>query len=268
MRTSCRPPAVALLLVLVLAGCSDDSEPEAAAGASPSGARATPSASASAGPTTAPAPAASATASTDPPPPPAAVPSSAAPDPAPPAAPAGRPPAQVRPARLTGDGLDLPQGVVPFGTPVGSALPVLTAALGRPTLDTGVVSSFSSYGTCPGTQLRALEYGGGALAVLFGDVSGGGLTAYGWRLTPQGSPADLPRASALVGDAATYEFGVGTTVAALREGAGAVEVTPADEILPASFRLRDQSPGLLGSLTGTGPQDTVTFVQAGQPCGD
>jgi hypothetical protein len=159
---------------------------------------------------------------------------------------------------------------VPFGTGVSSALPVLTAALGRPTLDTGVVPSFSSYGTCPGTQLRALEYGGGALVVLFGDVSGGGLTAYGWRLTQRGSGAGLPPASALVGDAATFEFGVGTTVAALRDGAGAgaVEVTPADEILPASFRLRDQSSGFFGSLTGTGPQDTVTFVQAGQPCGD
>lgn len=189
-----------------------------------------------------------------------------------------RAPVSARPAepgttaagRLTGDGIDLPRGVVAFGTGYDAARPVLEAALGRPTRDTGVISSFSAYGTCPGTRLRALEWGGGALVVLFGDVTGAPLTVYSWRLTPQGTTAGLPRASALVGDVTTYEFGVGTTVTALREGAGrdAVDILPGDELTAASFRLRDQSAGFFGVLTSTSPGGTVLSVQAGRPCGE
>ncbi|MCW2679846.1 MAG: hypothetical protein JWM62_1247, partial [Frankiales bacterium] len=171
--------------------------------------------------------------------------------------------------RLTGDGIDLPEKVATFGEAFEQVQPALVAALGEPSKDTGVVSSFSEYGTCPGSTLRVLEFGGGALRVLFGDAIGPGITMYQWSLAKQS--ADVPQASALVGDVTTYEFGVGDTLAELRAGVqGGAELTvnPGDEMFGPSFRLSDQSSGFFGYLSGTGETDTVTEVQAGEGCGE
>ena len=262
--------AVGLLLTSAISGCSNDDEPQASrstpraalvspTAASTGSATASASSSASSSPTTTAAQAGS-TVPTPTSTPPA--PGSAAPDAA--------PPATTERTRLTGDGVALPGQVLAFGTPFDEARPALEAALGAPSADTGVTDSFGPYGTCPGTELRALEYGGGALQLLFGDVDGGALTLYQWALTGDGSPSSVPRASALVGDAATFEFGVGTTVAQLQDEAApaTVELSPGDEAFPASFRLQDQSSGFFGYLTGTAPSDTATFVQGGQGCGE
>ena len=173
-------------------------------------------------------------------------------------------------ARLTGDGVDTGEQVVSFGDAFEVVEPALRAALGEPTLDSGEQEPFGRYGTCPGSRLRALEYGGGALYVLFGDVIGPGMTMYQWSLTEQGRPDDVPRASALVGNVTTYDFGVGDTLAALRAGTSgsALEVREGDEMLPASFTLGDQSSGFFGFLTGTQDTATVTGVQAGEACGE
>lgn len=245
-----------LLLTAALGACSDDPEPSSAGAATPT---ATPTATATASGTSTPTPTSTTT---------------TAPTGTSTAAGTARPPASADPTssqiRLTGDGIALPSRVLAFGTPYEQARSALDAGLGAPTTDTGVIDSFGPYGTCPGTQLRALEYGGGALVVLFGDVGGPGLTMYQWALTGQGRPSQVPPASAHVGDEATYEFGVGTTLAELRSGAAPaqLEVNPGDEILPASFRLQDQSSGLFGYLTGSEPQDTATFVQGGRACGE
>lgn len=179
-------------------------------------------------------------------------------------------PAESDEPRLTGDGIALVSRVLEFGTPIATARPALEAELGKATLDTGVGSSSAAYGVCPGTQLQALEFGGGGLVVLFGDVGGPGLRMYGWALQDKGSPGRVPKASALVGDVSTLQFGVGTTVRTLQEGAatGTLEVRPPDEPSAASFRLDDQSSGFFGQLTGTAPADTVTFVSAGEACGE
>ncbi len=68
---------------------------------------------------------------------------------------------------LQKDGL----GIVSFGASPEDTIAVLTKALGVPTKDTGTIESFSAYGTCPGKDLRAVEWKN--LYVLFGD------TAYG-----------------------------------------------------------------------------------------
>src|SRR3546814_799928 len=80
---------------------------------------------------------------------------------------------------LRGDGL----GVVSLGSEPDAAVSAVTAALGDPSLDTGWESSFGTYGTCPGTEVRAVEWGG--LVLLFTD----GPTDFGytphlfaWRL--------------------------------------------------------------------------------------
>ena len=238
-----------LVLAGLLTGCSDDESGRRLAADEPTSApsSATPTAAPSAQSSTSPP---RATATTAPP--------SAAPAPA------------TTAVRLTGDGIDTPARVVVFGDAFAEAEPALRAALGAPTLDTGEQQSFGTYGTCPGTRLRALEFGGGALHVLFGDVQGSGLTMYQWSLTRRGRPAEVPEASALVGDVTTFEFAVGDTVGDLRAGSrGArLEVRQGDEVFGPSFTLDDQSSGFLGYLTGTADSDTVTGVQAGTACGE
>jgi hypothetical protein len=172
--------------------------------------------------------------------------------------------------QLTGNGIDLPDRLIEFGARFDDVQPALVAAFGEPTEDTGVTSPFSTYGTCPGSQLRALEFAGGALYVLFGDVDGPELTMYQWTLTDEGRTGEVPKATALVGDMTTYAFGVGETLASLREGSSGaeLEVFPENGAFPASFRLQDQSPGFYGYLTGTDDTDTLTGVQAGTRCGE
>ena len=121
-------------------------------------------------------------------------------------------------AQLTGDGIVASDEVIAFGTTVEKARPLLEGELGKATLDTGVGSNNAAYGVCPGTKLQALEFGGGGLVVLFGDVGGPGLRMYGWALQDKGRPSAVPRASALVGDTATLEFGVGTHAAGAAGG--------------------------------------------------
>jgi hypothetical protein len=173
-------------------------------------------------------------------------------------------------AQLTGNGIDLPDRLLEFGASFDEARPALVAAFGEPSKDSGVTSSFSSYGTCPGETLRSLEFAGGALYVLFGDVDGPELTMYQWTATERGRTDEVPKATALVGDVTTYEFGVGDTLASLREGSSGaeLEVFPENGAFPASFRLQDQSPGFYGYLTGIADTDTITGVVAGTRCGE
>ena len=196
-------------------------------------------------------------------PPPA--PSSAVPPPSPTATPA------ALAVRLTGDGIDTPDRLLAFGDDVDDVLPLLTSALGPPSLDSGEVPNEGQYGACPGSRQRALEFAGGALRVLFGDAIGPGTTMYHWSLRSTGDVARAPRASALVGDVTTFEFGPGTTLAELREGTQGVqlEVTTTDtEDAATVFTLTDQSAGFTGFLTGPDEQDTVAGVQAGEACGE
>jgi hypothetical protein len=146
----------------------------------------------------------------------------------------------------------------------------LQQALGKPSRDTGAISSFGEYGTCPGTKLRVLEYGGGALLVFFGNVTSPGMTMYQWALQPKGHPAQVPKASAFVGDVTTYEFGIGTTVGQLKAhvATGTLQVKPGNGSQSATFTLHDQSSGFSGQLSGTSNTDATTYVLAGRPCGD
>jgi hypothetical protein len=159
--------------------------------------------------------------------------------------------------------------VLGFGTPYDEALPALTSALGAPTKDTGPIDPFSDYSTCPGRTLQILEYGDGALQLLFGDVEADEPVLYQWALTGTGDPSALPQATALVGDGATLALGPGTTVGELEGSAGeAFQVVEDAFSMDPAFRLQDQSGGFSGFLSGTTPADVVTLVQAGTPCGE
>lgn len=172
--------------------------------------------------------------------------------------------------RLTGDGVDLPGVLLEFGAPFEAAQAALRDVLGAPTADSGPGPSAGAYGVCPGSTVRALEYGDGALVLLFGDANDPELRMFSWSLVDGGDPAAVPPARALVGDVTTYDLAVGASVAELRAGTTGVglDVQPGDELVAASFRLQDQSSGLFGTLSSAEDDGTVTGVLAGEACGE
>jgi hypothetical protein len=231
------PLAVAAGLTLTVTACGGEDEPVTAPPAAPS---------------------ASATGPDEP----------ASPSPAVPAQPSSAP--AVEDVRLTGDGVDVPDAVVTFGTPYEQAVAALKSALGEPTKDTGPIDPSSGYGTCPGPTLQVLEYGGGALQLLFGRTGAADAPVlHTWALTDIGDPAAVPTASALVGDVTTYELGVGTTVGELRDGLDeqTFQITEDAVSMDPAFTVQDQSSGFRGFLTGRSASDRVTFVEAGAGCG-
>lgn len=152
---------------------------------------------------------------------------------------------------LRGDGL----GVVELGATPDEAIASVTAALGAPTRDTGWEPSFSEYGTCPGDQIRGVEWD--HLVLLFTD----GDTAYGrgehlftWRIT--GAPPALGTAMGL---------GYQATVADAEElYPGAVEHIEADDPFPGFLAIAADG----GSITAYLDGDFITNLEAGTPCGE
>lgn len=163
---------------------------------------------------------------------------------------------------LRPDGL----GVTAFGDMPEYAIAALTAELGEPTRDK-TEPAFSSFGTCPGTTLRAVEWGG--LAVLITD----GATAYGI----EGGPhffAYQYRSDESLGLVTREGVGLGSTVADLRAAYGAEVRVSSEQYAPAdpaaaSFEVGAYGPaGLYGFLDGTADTSTVTEIAAGQACGE
>jgi hypothetical protein len=153
---------------------------------------------------------------------------------------------------LRGDGL----GVVALGAPPDAAVTAVTAALGDPTADTGWQSSFSVYGTCPGEQVRGVEWD--HLVLLFTDGEtdySSGEHLFAWRIT--GAPPALGTASG---------FGYHATAADAEElYPGAVEVVPPDDPFPGLLRIAAEG----GTITAyLDEHDVVTNVEAGAACGE
>ncbi len=76
---------------------------------------------------------------------------------------------------LRQDGLE----AVKFGATPEEALATLNPVFGQPTKDTGWIDSFSLYGTCPGEQIRAVEWNN--LHLLFGDTVHGNKAFFGFE---------------------------------------------------------------------------------------
>jgi hypothetical protein len=153
---------------------------------------------------------------------------------------------------LRGDGL----GVVELGADPEVAVAAVSEALGEPTADTGWESSFSVYGTCPGEQVRGVEWD--HLVLLFTDGStahGNGPHFFAWRIT--GSPPALGTAAG---------FGYRATAADAEElYAGGVEVVPPDEPFPGFLQIEAEG----GTITAyLDEADVVTNLEAGVACGE
>jgi hypothetical protein len=152
---------------------------------------------------------------------------------------------------LRGDGL----GVVELGASPDAAIAAVTAALGAPTLDTGWESSFSAYGTCPGEQIRGVEWDHLVLLFTDGDTAyGSGEHLFTWRIT--GAPPALGTAKGL---------GYQATVADAQElYPDAVEVIEPDDPFPGFLQIALEGGMITGYLDG----DVITNLEAGTGCGE
>lgn len=152
---------------------------------------------------------------------------------------------------LRGDGL----GVVTLGAPPEDAVAAVTADLGPPTLDSGWEPSFSTYGTCPGEQIRGVEWDG--LVLLFTDgatAHGDGQHLFSWRVAS--APPALGTARGL---------GFGATVSDAEElYPGAVEVVEPEAPFPGYLVVDAEGGPITAFLDG----DVITNLEAGAPCGE
>ena len=157
---------------------------------------------------------------------------------------------------LAGDGL----GLVSFGTDVQAALGVLTAALGQPVADTGWIDTFSIYGDCPGSRLRAVEWPG--VLALFGDAEdgyqhrdAGDEHFMTWRLGAFGPDPYMLRTA--------EGIGVGAGRAEVAEAYPAATFHPASDGQPASVSLATSGGELVGIF---GEAGVLELLEAGTRC--
>ena len=150
-----------------------------------------------------------------------------------------RPPRRAEPSAiaLRGDGL----GVVALGAAPDAAIAAVSAELGEPSVDTGWEPSFSTYGTCPGEQIRGVEWDGLVLLFTDGDTAEGtGEHLFTWRVT--GAP---PAVSTAMG------LGFGATAADAEDlYPGEVETVPAEDRSRRSSRSRPRA-------ASSGPSSTT-----------
>jgi len=153
---------------------------------------------------------------------------------------------------LRGDGL----GVVALGANPDAAIAAVTAELGAPTLDTGWEPSFSSYGTCPGEQIRAVEWDGLVLLHTDGETTyGAGEHLFSWRVT--GAPPAVATAMGL---------GFGALAADAEElYPGQVETVPAEDPFPAFLEIQAEGGPITAYL---GDAEEITNLEAGVACGE
>lgn len=152
---------------------------------------------------------------------------------------------------LRGDGV----GVVDLGATPETAIAAVTAALGAPSRDTGWEPAFSEYGTCPGEQVRGVEWDHLVLVFTDGDTAyGSGPHLFTWRVT--GAPPALGTARGL---------GYGATTADAEElYPGDVEITEPDDPFPGFLTVLAEG----GTITAFLDGDTITNLEAGTPCGE
>jgi hypothetical protein len=153
---------------------------------------------------------------------------------------------------LRGDGL----GVAALGAAPDAAIAAVTAAVGDPSVDTGWEPSFSTYGTCPGEQIRGVEWGGLVLLFTDGDTAyGSGEHLFSWRVT--GAPPAVSTATGL---------GFGSTAADAEElHPGQVETVAAEDPFPAFLEVQADG-GLITAFLDDAA--TITNLEAGALCGE
>ena len=148
-----------------------------------------------------------------------------------------------------------------FGADPDEVIAYIRSILGAPSADSGWADPFSSFGVCPGTEVRGVSWGD--LTLLFTDssvITSGRRHFFTYSYGPAfGSTIDP------LGAHTTTGISVGSTVADLKAAYPGVVVNPADDIFAANFYINDN---LTGFLTGATDTDTITSLTGGISCGE
>ncbi len=157
-----------------------------------------------------------------------------------------------------------------FGDRDEDVITTLTCLLGEPDEDTGYGDSFSVFGTCPGTVVRGVRWG--PLLTLFGDTEAFGSEDrefYNWRYDAFEFEDELGLTFPETG------LGLGTTVAELEAEYGDdVEIFDDERTGEGAFVIGERDvanttvPEIFGTLTGTGADGQVQFIDSGLFCGE
>lgn len=157
---------------------------------------------------------------------------------------------------LRSDGI----GDARFGVEPDGVIGYVTAILGAPDRDTGWIESLSEFGSCPGTEVRAVEWAN--LRLLFGDQSDfntGRRHFYGWQYGP---PIDSEIGP--LGPATDGGITVGSTVREIVRVYPDVEIYN-DEIVGPGFEIEAT---LSGTLSDDAPNGLVLALYGGTACGE
>lgn len=175
------------------------------------------------------------------------------------------PPTTIPPLRLLPDGL----GATMLGDLHDQAVEAVAAIAGPPEEDSGWIAARSDFGTCPGTVVRMVRWGGLRL------FSSDGPTDFGedsrhffhYSLSVHDGPAD-PSATDMQQLTTEAGIGLGSSLLELREAyRTALEVTSTLQFGPV-FSVAHDGEGLLsGALTGVDPAAEVTMIAGGFGCG-
>ncbi len=162
---------------------------------------------------------------------------------------------------LEPDGL----GDIPFGTGAEETVARLRELLGDPDEDTGWISSFSAFGTCPGTELRVVRWK--TLEVFLSDGPTDWAPA-GYRHFFSYSNSALLDAPLL--DLTTREgLRIGSTVADVRAFYGDDSVVVDDPYFDPQFINDVPGAGFMwGLVSGGEPTDVVQSISGGIGCGE
>lgn len=148
-----------------------------------------------------------------------------------------------------------------FGADPDEVIAYISSILGRATGDSGWADPFSSFGVCPGTEVRGVTWGD--LTLLFTDssvITSGRRHFFTYDYGPPfGSSIDP------AGPRTATGISVGSTVGELRAAYPTVIVNPADDIFEANFYINDD---LTGFLTGADDSDLVLSFTGGISCGE
>jgi len=148
-----------------------------------------------------------------------------------------------------------------FGADPDEVIAYIRSILGAPSADSGWADPFSSFGVCPGTEVRGVSWGD--LTLLFTDssvVTSGRRHFFTYSYGPAfGATIDPLGAHTSAG------ISVGSTVADLKAAYPGVVVNPADDIFAPNFYINDN---LTGFLTGATDADTITSFTGGISCGE
>jgi len=157
---------------------------------------------------------------------------------------------------LRSDGI----GDARFGVEPDGVIGYVKAILGAPDRDTGWIDAFSEFGSCPGTEVRAVEWAN--LRLLFGDQSEFNTARrhfYGWQYGP---PIDSEIGP--LGPATDGGITVGSTVRDIVKVYPDVEIYN-DEIVGPGFEIEAT---LTGTLSDDAPSGLVLALYGGTACGE